>query len=54
MLLNEFVCSENPTMILLAPMMVSGTNLHPRLIWGRTKTIGRGDDCCDFMLKYKE
>ena len=29
-------------------------NLHPRLIWGRTKTIGRGGDCCDFLLEYKE
>ena len=27
-------------------------NLHPKLIWGRTKTIGRGDDCCDFLLQY--
>ena len=29
-------------------------NLHPQLIWGRTKTIGRGGDCCDFLLKYTE
>ena len=29
-------------------------HLHPRLIWGRTKTIGRGGDCCDFLLEYKE
>lgn len=28
-------------------------NLHPKLIWGRTKTIGRGGDCCNFLLKYK-
>ena len=28
-------------------------NLHPKLIWGRTKTIGRGDDCCDFLLQYR-
>ncbi|MBQ2606773.1 MAG: L-2-amino-thiazoline-4-carboxylic acid hydrolase, partial [Oscillospiraceae bacterium] len=27
-------------------------NLHPRLIWGRTKTIGRGDECCNFLLQY--
>ncbi len=25
-------------------------NMHPKLIWGRTKTIGDGDDCCDFKL----
>ncbi|MBQ7991657.1 MAG: L-2-amino-thiazoline-4-carboxylic acid hydrolase [Solobacterium sp.] len=29
-------------------------NLHPKLIWGRTKTIGHGADCCDFLLEYKE
>jgi hypothetical protein len=29
-------------------------NLHPKLIWGRTKTIGRGGDCCDFLLQYQE
>ena len=25
--------------------------LHPNLYWHRTKTLGRGDDCCDFCLK---
>ena len=29
-------------------------DLHPKLIWGRTKTIGHGGDCCDFLLKYAE
>ena len=24
--------------------------LHPKLVWRRTKTLGCGDDCCDFML----
>lgn len=24
--------------------------LHPKLVWRRTKTLGRGDDCCDFCL----
>lgn len=28
-------------------------NLHPNLVWHRTKTLGRGDDCCDFCLKLK-
>ena len=27
---------------------ISFGNIHPRLIWGRTKTIGRGDAYCDF------
>ena len=26
-------------------------NLHPKLLWHRSKTLGRGDDCCDFCLK---
>ena len=25
--------------------------LHPKLIWHRTRTLGRGDDCCDFCVK---
>ena len=25
--------------------------LHKNLIWRRTKTLGRGDDCCDFCLR---
>ena len=25
--------------------------MHPKLLWYRTKTLGRGDDCCDFCLK---
>ena len=25
--------------------------LHPKLVWRRTKTLGRGGDCCDFCLK---
>ena len=27
--------------------------LHPKLCWHRTKTLGRGGDCCDFCLKIK-
>ncbi len=29
-------------------------NMHPKLIWGRTKTIGDGDDICDFNLVVSE
>ena len=25
-------------------------NMHPKLVWGRTKTLGTGGDCCDFSL----
>lgn len=28
-------------------------NMHPKLLWGRTKTLGTGGDCCDFRLYIK-
>ena len=28
-------------------------DLHKNLVWHRTKTLGRGDDCCDFLMKVK-
>lgn len=33
---------------------VSYGNMHPKLSWERKKTLGRGDDCCDFILKIKK
>lgn len=29
-------------------------NMHKKLVWGRTKTLGTGADCCDFSLWIKE
>ena len=29
---------------------INNENLHPRLLWNRTKTMGGGDDLCDFDL----
>ena len=26
-------------------------DLHQKLVWHRTKTLGRGNECCDFCLK---
>lgn len=26
-------------------------HMHSNLLWKRTKTLGRGNDCCDFCLK---
>lgn len=26
-------------------------DLHPKVVWGRTKTLGKGGDCCDFRMK---
>ena len=28
-------------------------NMHPKLLWHRTKTLGRGGGCCDFGLRVK-
>lgn len=30
---------------------ITYTDMHKRLIFHRTKTLGRGNDCCDFCLK---
>lgn len=30
---------------------ISYAGLHPKLVWQRTMTLGRGDDCCDFCMK---
>ena len=29
-------------------------NMHPKLIWARTQTLGMGGECCDFKLYIKE
>ncbi|HCE63098.1 MAG TPA: hypothetical protein DEQ85_09070 [Clostridiales bacterium] len=29
-------------------------NLHPKLLRHRTRTLGRGNACCDFCLRIKE
>ena len=33
---------------------VTDGNIHPRLLWNRTKIMGDGADCCDFDLIYLE
>ena len=30
---------------------ITYAGLHPKLLWRRTGTLGRGDACCDFCLK---
>ena len=32
---------------------ITYNDLHPDLLWRRTKTLGRGNDCCDFCLKLR-
>lgn len=29
-------------------------NMHPKLFWGRTKTLARGNECCDFILEIRK
>ena len=29
-------------------------NMHPKVIWARTKTLGTGGDCCDFKILIKD
>jgi len=29
-------------------------NMHPKLYWGRTQTLGKGGDRCDFLIEIKE
>ena len=29
-------------------------HMHPKLIWARTKTLGLGADCCDFIINIKK
>lgn len=33
---------------------ISYGNLHPKLVWARTQTLGMGGGCCDFRLHLKE
>lgn len=33
---------------------ITYNGLHPQLYWRRTKTLGRGGDCCDFCLYLRE
>ena len=29
-------------------------DMHPKLIWGRTRTLGKGGNCCDFKISIKD
>lgn len=33
---------------------ITCANLHPKLLRHRTRTLGRGNACCDFCLRIKE
>lgn len=42
--LTQFFCKSDDVVY---------SELHPKLVWNRTKTLGRGGDCCDFRLYLK-
>ncbi len=50
---KRYGCAEN-TRVFCDGDDAGYGNMHPKLKWGRTKTIGHGGDCCDFLLAYKE
>lgn len=49
----QYGCPELTTVFCNSDDVAYG-NMHPRLSWERKKTLGRGDDCCDFILRIKE
>lgn len=44
---QEYGCPEIVTVFCDSDDISFGS-IHPRLVWGRTKAIGRGDQYCDF------
>lgn len=49
---SMYGCPELTTVFCNADDVAYG-NMHPRLSWERRKTLGRGDECCDFILRIK-
>lgn len=49
---SAYGCPELTTVFCNADDVAYG-NMHPKLSWERKKTLGRGNDCCDFILKVK-
>jgi len=49
---NRYECPELTDIFCTADDIAYG-DMHPRLIWGRTQTLGRGDVCCDFKITIK-
>lgn len=47
---SEHGCSELTTVFCNADDIAYG-DMHAMLSWDRKKTLGRGDDCCDFILR---
>ena len=50
---KKYGCPEITQFFCKSDDVVYG-NLHPKLVWGRTQTLGTGGECCDFRLYIKE
>lgn len=50
---NRYGCPEITRFSCEADDLLYG-NLHPKLLWARTQTLGKGGTCCDFRLHLKE
>lgn len=50
---KTYGCSELTQFACKADDITYG-NLHPKLVWARTQTLGMGGECCDFRLYLKE
>lgn len=46
----KYDCIELSTAFCNADDIAYG-NMHPKLFWGRTKTLARGNECCDFIME---
>ncbi|MDL2318976.1 L-2-amino-thiazoline-4-carboxylic acid hydrolase [Eubacteriales bacterium OttesenSCG-928-A19] len=49
---GRYGCPEITSVFCEADDIVYG-GMHPKLLWGRTKTLGKGDDRCDFNISIK-
>ncbi len=47
---NQYGYGELTTAFCRGDDIVYG-NMHPKLTWGRTKTLGDGDECCNFRIE---
>ena len=50
---SEQGCPELTTVFCNSDDIAYG-NMHDKLLWERQKTLGRGDDRCDFILRVKK
>ena len=47
---KKYGCEELTTAFCNSDDITYG-NMHDKVKWLRTKTLGRGNNCCDFMIK---